>query len=110
VCCCAILDGFSKKVVARVFSTTADTALVHNAVNMAARERTRCEQTVLHADHGSQFTSWAFGENLRRWELRASFGTVATILELTIAMTDYIDNFYNTERRHSYLGNISPTD
>ena len=25
----------------------------------------------------------------------------ATTLELTIAMTDYIDNFYKTERRHS---------
>ena len=24
-------------------------------------------------------------------------------------MADYIDNFYNTERPHSYLGNISPT-
>jgi transposase InsO family protein len=136
VYCCAILDGFSKKVVARAFSTTADTTLVNNAVNLAVRERTRHEQTVLHADHGSQFTSWAFGENLRRWDLRASFGTVgdcfdnavmesfwgrlqtelldtrkwATTLELTIAMTDYIDNFYNTERRHSYLGNISPTE
>ena len=26
------------------------------------------------------------------------------------AMADYIDNFYNAERRHSYLGNISPTE
>jgi len=25
-------------------------------------------------------------------------------------MADYIDNFYDTERRHSYLGNISPTE
>ena len=25
-------------------------------------------------------------------------------------MADYIDNFYNVERRHSYLGNISPTE
>ena len=26
------------------------------------------------------------------------------------AMADYIDNFYNTERPHSYLGNISPAE
>jgi putative transposase len=83
-----------------------------------------------------QFTSWSFGENVRRWGLLASFGTVgdcydnaamesfwarlqvellntrkwATTLELAAAMADYIDNFYNTERRHSYLGNISPTE
>jgi transposase InsO family protein len=39
--------------------------------------------------------------NTRKW---------ATTLELAAAMADYIDNFYNVERRHSYLGNISPTE
>ena len=39
--------------------------------------------------------------NTRKW---------ATTLELAVAMADYIDNFYNVERRHSYLGNISPTE
>ncbi|MGE2832701.1 IS3 family transposase [Mycobacterium sp. SMC-4] len=39
--------------------------------------------------------------NTRRW---------ATTIELTAAMADYIDNFYNAERRHSYLGNISPAE
>ena len=92
--------------------------------------------TVLHADHGTQFTSWSFGENMRRWGLLASFGTVgdrydhaamesswarlqvellntrkwATTFELAAAIADYIDNFYNVERRHSYLGDISPTE
>ncbi|MET9031164.1 integrase core domain-containing protein [Nocardia sp. NPDC004168] len=82
------------------------------------------------------FTSWSFGENLRRHRLLPSFGTVgdcfdnaamesfwgrmqtellnsrkwSTTLELTIAMADWIDNFYNTERRHSYLGHLSPTE
>jgi putative transposase len=35
VYCCAILDCFSRMIVDRTFSTTADTALVNNAVNMA---------------------------------------------------------------------------
>jgi putative transposase len=39
--------------------------------------------------------------NTRRW---------ATTIELASAMADYIDNFYDVERRHSYLGNISPTE
>ena len=39
--------------------------------------------------------------NTRRW---------STTIELAAAMADYIDNFYNVERRHSYLGNISPTE
>lgn len=29
---------------------------------------------------------------------------------LTAAMADHIDNFHNAERRHSYLGNISPIE
>ena len=136
VYCCAILDCFSRMIVARTFSTTADTALVNNAVNMAVANRNRRGATILHADHGTQFTSWSFGENIRHWGLLASFGTVgdcfdnaamesfwarlqvellntrkwATTLELAAAMADYIDNFYNTERRHSYLGKISPTE
>ena len=136
VYCCAILDCFSRMIVARTFSTTPDTALVNNAVNMAVANRKRGGETILHSDHGTQFTSWSFGENVRRWGLLASFGTIgdcydnavmesfwarmqvellntrkwATTLELAAAMADYIDNFYNVERRHSYLGNISPTE
>jgi putative transposase len=66
VYCCAILDCFSRMIVARTFSTTADTALVNNAVNMAVANRNRRGATILHADHETQFTSWSFGENIRR--------------------------------------------
>ncbi len=118
----------------RAFSTTADSALVNNAVDMAVRERTLSGATVLHADHGTQFTSWSWGENLRRSGLTPSFGSVgdcfdnaaieafwgrmqvellntkkwATTFELVVAMANWIDTFYNTERVHSYVGNISP--
>src|SRR5271170_410284 len=43
VYCCAILDCFSRMIVARTFSTTPDTALVNNAVNMAVANRNRCD-------------------------------------------------------------------
>ncbi len=76
VYCCAILDCFSRMIVSRTFSTTADTALVNNAVNMAVGNRTRSGSTILHADHGTQSTSWSFGENMRRWGLLGSFGTI----------------------------------
>jgi Integrase core domain len=53
VYCCAILDCFSRMIVARTFSTTPDTALVNNAVNMAVANRNRCGSTIVHADHGT---------------------------------------------------------
>jgi hypothetical protein len=65
-------------------------------------QQQRHERTILHAGHGSQFSSWSFGENLdtRKWP---------TTMELAIAMADYIGNFYNTERRHADLGNQPPS-
>lgn len=136
VCCRAVLDCFGKKIVGRAFSAVADTVLVNNAVNMAMTERIGNPGLILRADHGSRFTSWSFGENLRRHNLLPSFGTVGdcfdnaaiesfwgrsqtellntkkrvTTLESSIAMADWIDNFYNTGRRHSYLGYASPTE
>jgi putative transposase len=74
VYCCAILDCFSRMIVARTFPTTADTALVNNAVNMAVTNRKSSGATALHADHGPQFTSGASGRTSE--ELLASYGTV----------------------------------
>jgi putative transposase len=33
-------------------------------------------RTILHSDHGAQFTSWAFGQRLQAAGLLASMGTV----------------------------------
>jgi putative transposase len=33
-----------------------------------------------------------------------------TIVELTSAMADYIENFYNLERRHSSLNYLTPNE
>jgi putative transposase len=84
----------------------------------------------------AQYTSWAFTENVRRLGLISSMGTVGdcydnapmesfwgsmqiellnrrtwrTNLELAIAMADYIDHFYNCDRRHSSLGYLTPDE
>ena len=92
--------------------------------------------TVIHSDHGSQFTSWMFTENIRRLGIVGSMGTVGdcydnapmesfwgsmqiellnrqkwrTVLELSSAMADYIEDFYNSTRRHSSLGYLTPSE
>ena len=91
---------------------------------------------VIHGDHGTQFTSWAFTERARRAGLLPSLGTVGdpydnavvesfwarlqvevlnrrrwnTRIELANAIVEYIEGFHNRCRRHSALGWTSPIE
>jgi transposase InsO family protein len=133
--CCVVLDLFSRKAIAWAIDRRCDSALVNDALSKAGAIRA-ASSTVVHSDHGSQFTSWAFTENVRRLGLLSSMGTVGdcydnapmesfwgsmqiellnrqtwrTKLELGIAMADWIDNFYNPTRRHSSLGYLTPDE
>jgi putative transposase len=136
VYCCAVLDMFSRKVVGWAIDRRCQSDLVNDALSMAAGTRMTKESTVIHSDHGPQFTSWAFTENVRRLGLLGSMGTVGdcydnapmesfwgsmqiellnrqswkTVVELSSAMADYIDNFYNPSRRHSSIGYLTPNE
>ena len=83
-----------------------------------------------------QFTSWAFGDKIRAAGLMPSFGSVGdgldnavmetfwssmqiellnrrkwkTCIELANAIFDYIEIFYNRQRRHSSLGYRTPIE
>jgi len=133
--CCVVLDLFSRKAIAWAIDRRCDADLVNDALSKAGATRS-ASATVVHSDHGSQFTSWAFTENVRRLGLQSSMGTVGdcydnapmesfwgsmqiellnrrpwrTKLELGIAMADWIDNFYNPTRRHSSLGYLTPDE
>ncbi len=50
--------------------------MVLDAINKAGESRKTSPSTVIHSDHGTQFTSWAFTENVRRLGLLSSMGTV----------------------------------
>lgn len=101
-----------------------------NALDMAIRNRRPEPGGIVHADHGTQFTSWVFGERIRSAGLLPSFGTVGdgldnammesfwssmqiellnrkrweTRIELADAIFEFIEIFYNRQRRHSALG------
>jgi transposase InsO family protein len=76
VCCCVVLDLFSRKVVGWAIDRRCESALVIDAINKAKGSRLPSPSTIIHSDHGSQFTSWAFTENVRRLGLISSMGTV----------------------------------
>jgi putative transposase len=134
--CCVVLDLYSRKAVGWAIDRRCEAVLVNDALAKASHSRSTRPGTVIHSDHGSQFTSWAFTENVRRLGLISSMGTVGdcydnapmesfwgsmqiellnrqkwrTNLELAIAMADYIEHFYNCDRRHSSLGYLTPNE
>jgi transposase InsO family protein len=76
VYCCVVLDLFSRKVVGWAIDRRCEAVLVNDALSMAAGTRITTPETVIDSDHGSQLTSWAFSENVRRLGLLGSMGTV----------------------------------
>lgn len=136
VYCCCVLDTCSRRIVGWAIDSCQDTNLVVNALDMAIKQRRIKRGSIVHADHGSQFTSWSFTERIRDAGLMPSFGSVGdafdnammesfwssmqiellnrkrwkTRLELSNAMFDYIEIFYNRQRRHSSLDYVSPIE
>lgn len=134
VYCAAVLDAYSRRIVGWAIDSRQDATLVVNALDMVIRNRKPKPGGIVHADHGAQFTSWVFGEKIRSAGLLPSFGTVGdgydnammesfwssmqiellnrrrwkTRVELSTAMFEYIEVFYNRQRRHSALGYVSP--
>lgn len=134
VYCCVVLDAFSRKVVGWSIDSSQGTSLVSNALGMAVEKRRPEGQPVIHSDRGSQFTSWAFTEKVRRAGLAPSMGAVGsaydnammesfwarmqvellnrkhwnTRIELANAIFEYLEVFHNRRRRHSSLGMLTP--
>jgi putative transposase len=72
-----VLDAFSRIVVGWSIADHIRSELVVDALQMAIwRRRPPKGSTVAHSDHGSTYTSWAFGRRLRGEGLLASMGSV----------------------------------
>lgn len=135
VYCAAVMDAYSRLIIGWSIDNHMRTELVTDALGMAIiRRKPENDTTVLHSDHGSQYTSWAFGQRLRTAGLLASMGTVGdcydnammesfwgtlqlevldqktwkTRDELANAIFEWIECWYNPKRRHSSIGMHSP--
>jgi putative transposase len=136
VYCCVVLDAHSRRIVGWSIDSHQASSLATNALQMAISNRTPPQGTVIHSDHGTQFTSWAFSERVRQAGLVPSMGTVGdaydnalieafwarlqtellnrkkwkTRIELSTALFDYLEIFHNRNRRHSSLGMLTPIE
>ena len=143
--CAAVLDAYSRRIIGWSIAHHMRTELVIDALGMATlRRHPDNDATILHSDHGAQYTSWAFGQRLRTAGLPPSMGTVGdcydnsmmeslcsvrssskplhrptcphkmitnpTRAELANAIFEWIECWYNTDRRHSSLEMLSPVE
>jgi putative transposase len=61
--CAAVMDACSRRIIGWWIDARQDSDLVVNPFAMAvARRNPAARSTILHSDHGTQYTSWAFGK------------------------------------------------
>jgi putative transposase len=132
----AVQDVFSRRIVGWSMADHMRAELVVDALQMALEHRRPAPGLVHHSDQGSQYVSLAFGQTARAAGIAQSMGSrgdcfdnavaesfFATLkkelvnrrpwptkAELRSEIFDYIEIFYNRQRRHGTLGMTSPAD
>lgn len=131
-----IIDLFSRKVVGWSLNKRMTKKLVINALQMAIWRRRPSPGLIFHSDRGSQYCSKDFQLLLRKNQMKCSMSRKGDCWDNSVAesffgslkterifgssyltrkqakqdVIDYIEMFYNSKRRHSYLGYLSPND
>jgi transposase InsO family protein len=129
-----VMDLGSRRVIGWSFRKTLGTELVTSALDMALGMRTPSPGLICHSDRGSQYGSADVQDMIARYQMRGSmsrkgncwdnavvesfFSMLKTDLvadcrwetraEAVSAVVEWIEGWYNRERMHSTLGNISP--
>lgn len=136
---CFIVDAFSRMIVGWRVASHMRTEMVLDALEMARWSRgTYLEGLVAHSDAGSQFTAVRYGERLADLGATPSIGSVGdsydnalaeavnglyktelirgpdqgpwrSVDEVELATLAWV-HWHNTERLHSYLGDVPPAE
>lgn len=132
---CAILDLYSRKVVAYKLSKKNSTQLLTSTFRQAWPHRNPPEGLIFHSDRGSPYLSFSFQALLKNRQVHQSFSKPRTPYDnavaesffatlkreelyrrdytsekhLTQALASYID-YYNSKRPHKTLGYLTPQE
>ncbi|RPK59573.1 IS2 transposase TnpB [Streptomyces sp. ADI96-02] len=130
----AVIDLASRRLAGWAIADHMRTDLVTDALAAAVRTRGSLAGSIMHTDHGAQYTSRAFAEACRSAGVRRSMSAVGSSTDNALAESfdatfkretlqgrkswpnereARLDAFrrlnrYNTRRRHSHLGQRSP--
>jgi len=133
---CLIVDLFSRKIVGWSMQNHMETSLVLAALRMAYEKRKPGPGLLFHSDRGVQYASiecrtqlglYGMLSSMSRkgdcWDNACAESIFATLKRELIYRTEfqnqtaaqslifqYIESFYNRQRRHSYLGYLSPDE
>jgi transposase InsO family protein len=131
-----VLDLASRRVIGWAMADTLETALPVAALRMAIRQRQPARELIHHSDRGSQYASRAYRAVLAHHGFRVSMSrrgdcwdnavaesffatlehellaldTFATKRDAQHALFEFIEVWYNRQRRHTSLGSISPVE
>jgi len=129
-----ILDLFSRQVVGWSLNSRMSRKLIMDALRMAVWRRQPGPGLLFHSDRGSQYCSADFQNMLKGYRMVSSMSRKGNCWDNSVAesffgslktervffssyttrddarkdIVDYIEMFYNSSRRHSYLGYVSP--
>jgi putative transposase len=131
-----LLDLFSRKIVGWATSASPRQELALETLRMAIEQRQPRPGLIHHSDRGGQYSSAEYQNQLDRHGMRCSMSRPGNCLdnavaesffhtlktewiyhahyktrrEARLAIFEYIEGFYNTERRHSSLDYQSPEE
>jgi transposase InsO family protein len=131
--CAAVLDTHSRRIVGWAMTSYLTQDLVLQALRMALRHRRPSSPLLHHSDRGSQYTATAYQQLLKAHGITVSMsgagnccdnammesffstlkaesltGPYHTRQEARQSIFEYIEVWYNRQRRHSSLGYLSP--
>lgn len=128
----AVMDVYSRAIVGWGMSSSLDGKLATDALQMAITRRGIPE--IVHSDRGSTYATWLYRDLIRKYQIRQSmsrkgncwdnapmesfFHSLKTDLvmhcdyqtrdEARASLFEYMEVFYNRQRRHSTLNYVAP--
>lgn len=129
-----VTDVWSRRIVGWTIAEHHRAELVIDALDMALTTRRPAPGLIVHSDQGSEYTSYDMNRFCTDNNIRQSMGSVGDCFDNAMAesvfatietellwqhtfadiddarshLIDYIEGWYNTNRRHTSIGNISP--
>ena len=131
-----IVDLFSRQVIGWAMGSHNNVELVCDALTMAVKRRGKVVDVIVHSDQGSTYASGVYQKQLKNNGLQCSMSRKGECLDNAVAESffgtlknelvhdedyktrpqakqsifDYVEVFYNRQRRHAFLNYMTPAE